>query len=261
VEALRRAAALARGPFLARMDADDVAHPRRLEAQLDRMRGDPQAGLCGTGVRMIGDRIGSGRRRYEAWINRLATHEDMVRELFVECPVPHPTFLLRREAFEAVGGYRDCPWAEDYDLCMRFFAAGWRFEKAPEPLLDWRESAGRLSRTDPRYSPESFRALKRHYLFETYLRDRPFHQWGAGEVGKEWLREWEGGRPRAVVDINPRKIGREIHGFPVVAPEELPPPGETFTVVAVGAPGARDEIRAWMAARAYRELRDDLFVA
>ncbi len=190
VAALQQACARARGDFLARMDADDRSMPHRLARQLETLEADPEAALCGAAVVMSGDSVGLGRRRYEAWINRLVTHDDMVRELFVECPIPHPTFLLRRAPFEAVGGYRDAGWAEDYDLCMRLFEAGYRFVKVPEPLLEWRESAGRLSMTDPRYSPASFRALKRHYLFQTYLRDRAFHQWGAGEVGKTWLREW-----------------------------------------------------------------------
>ena len=115
---------------------------------------------------------------------------------------------------------------------------------------------------DPRYAPEQFRALKRHYLGETYLKERTeFYQWGAGEVGKQWLREWGRRAPKAVVDINPRKIGRTIHGTRVIIPGELPAPGAGFTVVAVGAPGARDEIRAWFAERGYTELCDYLFLA
>ncbi|MGI6461330.1 MAG: hypothetical protein ACOX5J_14790 [Candidatus Hydrogenedentales bacterium] len=80
-------------------------------------------------------------------------------------------------------------------------------------------------------------------------------------MGKVWLREWGHRQPDAVVDINPRKIGRKIHGVPVIAPDELPEPGTTFTLIAVGAPGARDEIRAWLKPRGYIELRDFLFVA
>jgi len=262
VGALAAASAEARAPFLARMDADDVAHPERFAKQLQCMADDERIGLCGTQVRMVGGQIGYGRRRYEAWINALLTHEAMARELFVECPIPHPTFLMRRDAFEEVGGYQDRGWAEDYDLCMRLFEAGARFGKVAEPLLDWTESATRLSMTSPRYSPERFRALKRHYLFRTYLRDRRrFYQWGAGEVGKPWLREWTAHRPEAVVDIHPRKIGRTIHGTRVIDPEDLPGPGDAYVVVAVGAPGAREEIRAWLQPRGYRELDHYLFLA
>jgi hypothetical protein len=64
-----------------------------------------------------------------------------------------------------------------------------------------------------------------------------------------------------VADIDPRKIGRVIHGAPVIPPEDLPPPGTDFIVVAVGAPNARDEIRGWLTGHGYRELADFLFLA
>jgi glycosyltransferase involved in cell wall biosynthesis len=262
VATLQRGCTEAQGPFIARMDADDVAHPERLARQLDCMRADPGLALCGTQVRMTGSTIGEGRRRYESWLNALTTHDDIVRELFVECPVAHPTFFLRRDAFEAVGGYEDHGWAEDHDLCMRLFLAGKRFANVPEPLLEWRDFPGRLSMSDTRYDLAQFRALKRHYLAQSYLAEHPvFHQWGAGEVGKLWLREWGAQRPQAVVDVNPRKIGRTIHDTPVIAADDLPVPGETFILVAVGAPGARDDIRAWFTPRGYVELRDYLFLA
>ena len=49
--------------------------------------------------------------------------------------------------------------------------------------------------------------------------------------------------------------------MPVITPEALPPPGATFIVVTVGTPGARDDIRARLAPRGYRELQDYLFLA
>lgn len=262
VAALRRACRDARGTYLARMDADDWSDPRRLAMQAELLKGDPAVGLCGTQVRMFGESIGSGIRRYEEWINGLVTHEDMQRELFVECPIPHPSFMMPRSIFEQISGYEDHGWAEDYDLCMRVVLSGKRLGKVAEPLLDWRESAGRLSRTSERYSVARFRALKRHYLARMGLWDgKELYQWGAGEVGKPWLREWTWPKPAAVVDIHPRKVGRRIHGVPVISPEDLPPPGTGFCVVAVGAPGARADIRQWLLPRGYEEGVDFVFVA
>lgn len=261
VAALVRGRAMARGQFIARMDADDVAMPTRLEKQLALFRANAELGLCGTGVRMIGE-IGDGRVRYADWINGLTTNEDIFRERFVECPIAHPAFMMPLELYDAIGGYRDEGWAEDYDLFLRAAAHGARFANVAEPLLEWRESAGRLSMNDGRYSPEAFRACKRHYLRETVLADgRAFYQWGAGDVGKAWLREWGNHAPAAVVDINPRKIGKAIHGIKVIAPDDLPNRAEAFTLVSVGAPGARDEIRAWFGERGYSEEADYLFIA
>lgn len=263
VTALQTGCEAARGSFIARMDADDLADPQRITRQMKFMEENPGVGLCGARVRMFGPSVGKGRKRYERWINSLCEQDAIIRELFVECPIPHPAFLMRRRAYDDVGGYVDYGWPEDYDLVMRLWRRGYGLGKVTETLLSWRDTAGRLSIRDDRYSPYQFRCLKRRHLFHTYLRrGLPFLQWGAGEVGKAWLKEWpEDRRPSAVVDINPRKIGRSIHGARVIAPEEIPPAGEQFIIIAVGAPGARSDIREWLAFHGYREGKHYLFVA
>ena len=262
VGALRTAVAGANGRYFARMDADDLARPERLRLQLACLAGDPGLGLCGGRVRMVGQSIGSGRHRYERWVNSLVSHEAITREIFVECPLPHPTFMISRDWYDRIGGYHECPWAEDYDLVMRLWLAGARFAKPKEFILDWGDHPGRLSMNDPRYGDGAFRALKSHYLAQVRARaDRPLYQWGAGEVGKRWLREWGSAAPVAVVDINPRKIGRTIHGVHVIAPEELPPRAGCFIVVMVGTPGAREEIRGRLQPRGFLECEDYLFLA
>ena len=66
VEALRRGCSAARGRYIARMDADDVAHRERFAKQVSYLEDHPEAGLCGTQVRTVGEDIGMGRKRYEA---------------------------------------------------------------------------------------------------------------------------------------------------------------------------------------------------
>ncbi len=263
VEGLQRACTAATGEFIARMDADDIAHPKRLAAQVALLDASPEVPLCGTLTESFGEAWGSGRERYDNWINGLVDHEHIARELFVECPIPHPTFCMRRSAFEEAGGYKDHGWAEDYDLVMRFALADGKLQKVPRVLLRWRNHGARLSANDSRYSDLSFRALKRHYLFQSYLaNERPFIQWGAGEVGKLWLREWGADAwPHDVIDINPRKVGRVIHGRTIRPPDWLCGPDERLILIAVGAPGAREEIRAYLNPRGYRELQHYLFVA
>jgi glycosyltransferase involved in cell wall biosynthesis len=261
VAALRHGCDCARGELIARMDADDVCDRRRLELQMHLMDDDPRIGLCGTGVREIGDEPGLGRHDYIAWMNGLCLPDEIARQVYVECPIAHPTFMMRREALESVGGYQDRGWAEDYDLLLRMHVAGWRLAKVPEALFSWRENRMRMSRTDPRYGVEKFRACKREYLRRGVLAgNRPFYQWGAGNAGKDWLREWDDLRPLAVVDINPRKIGKTIHGTRVIRPEDLPPPGSAVVLVAVVLAHARAEIRQWITQLGYVEGRDWFFI-
>ncbi len=261
VPALRQAAARARAPLLARMDADDIAHPDRLAAQRALLSSNPRLAGCGTQVEYFPrSALGSGYLRYERWINSLSEPEDLERDLFVECPVAHPTLMLRAADYRAVGGYRDRGWPEDYDLVLRLLAAGSRLANVPRRMLRWRVSPGRLSMTSPGYAADAFQRCKAHHLSRRFLTPaRPLVVWGAGRVGKGLARALleHGRKLTAFVDLDPRKIGQQIHGAQVISPDALPGVGpRPYVLIAVGSPGARDEIRDALAEVEFRELDD-----
>ena len=265
VPALERARGHARGRYLARMDADDVAEPERLLKQLELMERHPDLAGCGCGVAYFPQQaVQGGALRYQRWLNALVTPGEIERGLFVECPLAHPTFFLRSAAVKAIGGYRDLGWPEDYDLLLRLWEAGGRFAKVPEVLLGWRESPSRLSRTHPAYAPEAFRRLKVSALRGTLLKGREgVVVWGAGPTGKAFARTLarEGVTVRAFVDLDPRKVSQRIHGAPVVPPEGIAQYHGALCVAAVGQDGAREEIRCSLAALGWREMQDFVAVA
>jgi glycosyltransferase involved in cell wall biosynthesis len=260
--ALGRGLAAARGEVIARMDADDVALPTRLRAQLDALARDPRLGAVGTRVDALG-LCGEGMRRYIAWQNALVTPEDHARELFVESPLCHPSVVLRRQALREVGGWRDGPWAEDYDLWLRLDAAGYKLAKVPEVLLLWRQGHPRLTFSDPRYAPARFVEARAAYLAPKLARAaRPLVVWGAGPTGRRLARALEkhGARASRFVDIDPRKIGRVARGARIVSPQDLRA-GEDLVVVAVGARGARALVRENLVGRGFVEGTDFLCAA
>lgn len=268
--AAERAARAARGRLLARMDGDDVAHPERLEREVDFLDRRPGLAACGAGVEYFpGDEVGPGYRRYERWLNGLREPDDLLRDLLVECPVASPTLMIRRSVLHGLGGHRDMGWPEDYDLLLRLHLAGMRGANLPEVLHRWRLHDDNLSRRDPAYSPEAFLRCKAHFLAAGFLPgDRSPVVWGATAVGKPLARALvEAGRPvRAFVDLDPRKIGQEIAGAPVLGPEEFgrrfpDPRGKAYVLGAVGSPGAREEIRDALSASGRVELRDYRMVA
>jgi glycosyltransferase involved in cell wall biosynthesis len=263
VAALDTAAAHVRGDVLARMDADDIAMPERLERQMAFLDAHPNMAACGTGVRYVPTSlVRDGARRYEEWINGVVSWEEIERDLFVECPIPHPTLVIRRTIFEQVGGYRDAGWPEDYDLILRLWESGFRFGKVPEVLLEWREGAERLSRTDGRYGEEAFRRCKAHFL-KYRIADRAVVVCGAGPVGKTFTKalKKEGHTVEAFVDLDPRKIGQTIDGIPVVHPSAIDNYRAAYVVAAVGQRDARTEIRATLRAAGFREPQDACAVA
>ena len=186
----------------------------------------------------------------------------MENDLFVECPIPHPTLMMKRAAFERVGGYVQTDWPEDYDLILRFWANGMKMGKVPEVLLRWREHPDRLSRTDTRYSDGAFRRCKVQYLGKR-IGERSVVVWGAGPVGKAFARELLGQSHRVVafVDLDPRKIGQRIYDIPVIPPSEIKCYRNSYVVAAVGSATARSQIRTDLAAAGFREPEEFCAVA
>ncbi len=265
VAALERSRAEARGRYLARMDADDISEPERLARQRELLEAQRALVGCGCFVRYFPrEAVRAGARRYEEWMNSSYSAEDVERNVFIECPLAHPTFFLRAEAVQAVGGYRDPGWAEDHDLLLRLWEAGGRLAKVPEVLFRWREGEDRLSRVAATYAPEAFVRCKVHFLRRTLLRDRGGAVvWGAGPVGKAFARELlRGGVPlRAFVEVDPRKIGQEIHGAPVVDTAAGLMDRTGLHLAAVGQAGARDTLRGVLSDGGLKEMRDFVAVA
>lgn len=126
----------ARGRFLARMDADDVCHPRRLERQVRFLRRHPDVGFCGSWVRRFG-------ADQAAQIYRRPVGAARVRAFAAfDNPMVHSSVMLRRDLLSRLGdGYRDeYVDAEDYDLWNRLLEIT-RGDNLPEILLDYRVHA------------------------------------------------------------------------------------------------------------------------
>lgn len=238
-------------PLVARLDADDVCEPRRLERQLALLDAQREIVLAGTHVTIagLGGPAGAGMARHSEWLAGITSPEDVRRELWVECPILHPTFCFRREAVVALGGYRAGPFPEDYDLVLRLVAAGHALANVPERLLVWRDSAQRASRRLPAYARPAFFRLKATHLARTALAGRAAMVWGAGKVGRFFARELlaTGVELAGFVDIDAAKWGREVRSRPVWSPAELPRlldrEPRPLVVGAVGTLGARALIR------------------
>lgn len=262
--ALHAAVEQARGEVIARMDADDVAHPERLQAQLACMA-EHELAACAAQVEYFPrENLSDGALAYEQWVNSLVTPEDIARDVFVECPLPHPTLMVRSDVLERIGGYRETGWPEDYDLVLRLWAAGLRLGKVARPLLRWRNGDARLSRTDVRYGQAAFRACRVAFLESTLLRARQHLViCGAGPVGKAFARDLlaRGHTLRAFVDLDERKIGQVIHGAPVLPYAALGEPAGCFALAAVAGRRARTEIRRALTQRGWIEMRDFCAVA
>jgi glycosyltransferase involved in cell wall biosynthesis len=144
-------------PLTARMDADDVSYPIRLERQVSFLDANPKVSLVGSSYRAIaqdGEPIQN--------VRVLQRHRDIRRDLFVRCPMGHPTVLFRTEAVRAIGGYRpEYKVAHDWDLYWRLRG---ELANLPEVLLDYRIVSSGLVKTteseDARVLSEIWRSAR-----------------------------------------------------------------------------------------------------
>lgn len=264
VPALNAGLAVCRSPLVARMDGDDISHPRRLELQSAFLAADPSIGLLASAFRNFPrSHLRSGMLAYETWQNGLASHDQIIRDLFVESPFVHPSVMFRKEAVLAGGGYRDMGWAEDYDLWLRLAAAGTRFARLPRTLFYWRERPERATRTMDEYGAEAFRACKAHHLKNSFLNGASeVVLAGAGLEGRAWSRtlKKEGLEVACWVDVDPRKVGRILHGAPVISHREITAGNGVKVLGTVGTRGAREHLRKWAATAGFTEGQDFLCV-
>ncbi len=256
----------ARAALIARMDSDDVMDCERLALQRDYLQQHPDVGVVASRVRAFpAERVQAGMREYLRWQNACLGSDTLRDEVYVECPITHPSAMFRRTAVIAAGGYRDGDFPEDYELWLRLTARGCRMAKIDRCLLHWRQRDDSLSRRDPRYSRDAFDRLRARYLARDWrLRSgRPLVFWGAGRRTRRRARHFValGFAPCAWVDVDPRKIGNRIHDVPVVAPEWLdgrqPRP---FVLAWVASHGARGRIGAALTAMGYGRGVDYLAV-
>jgi glycosyltransferase involved in cell wall biosynthesis len=265
VAALNYGLSQARAPLVARMDADDRMHPERLQLQADYLARHPGIALVGSKVRLFPERrIAAGYREYARWQNRCVESDDIADEIYVESPLAHPSVMFRRSIVLAAGAYRHGDFPEDYEMWLRLHHLGHRMAKVPRVLLGWREREDRTSRVDNRYRRDAFNRLRADYLARDarLQQPRPLVMWGAGRKTRQRsnLLIDRGFHPQAWIDIDPRKIGRPLHGVPVMPPDWLERRDRPFVLCYVTNHGARELIAGQLHAMGYNRGRDYLMV-
>jgi glycosyltransferase involved in cell wall biosynthesis len=257
VTALQAGLTECRAPLIARMDADDLMSRRRLELQCSALEASPELSAVGCHVRSFPrQHLRQGRIDYENWLKSIETPEHVARDAFIECPIAHPTLMIRRQRLLELG-YRALSWPEDYDLLLRMLGAGDRIGMVPRRLLHWRDGASRLSRSDERYAIAAFVECKAEFLSRGFLaHSERYLLWGFGDTGKALAAALarRGRQPAAIIELHPRRLGQWIRGARVVPPSALPELPRLPLVVSVAGIGPRSEIRAALSQLGFAEL-------
>jgi glycosyltransferase involved in cell wall biosynthesis len=131
-ESLNRALHIANGDYIARMDADDISLPARLERQIEFLEENKEIYLCGTGVILIDEHDKEIAKVIHPNTNSQKEY------LFGYATILHPTWVFRRTIIEKVSGYRKLKYAQDVDFLVRLILSGFCAGNIEEPLLKYR---------------------------------------------------------------------------------------------------------------------------
>ena len=154
-KALNTGLDIAQGEYIARMDADDLALPQRLEKQVMFMDQNPDVGVSGTWVEYFGKRKGV--------MMAPQNHKEILWTLLFGSPFFHPSVIMRTKLIREIKYPSDFPHAEDYALWMKL-SDRTQFANLSEPLLKYRWSPGSIGLSYSDLQKKSTNRIKRSVL-------------------------------------------------------------------------------------------------
>lgn len=150
---------ISEGEYIARMDADDIACPERLEIQACHLDNHPDTAICATDAHIINDEGKTIRRnKYKGKYHRYG--------LFITNTVAHSSVMFRRSITESRQPIynEDYKYAQDYELWQFLLLKGYRIDFIPRPLLLYRKSDIQISTANQSEQSEHFRKAHRAFI-------------------------------------------------------------------------------------------------
>tara|TARA_R110002167_G_scaffold13754_4_gene56587 strand:- start:918 stop:1925 length:1008 start_codon:yes stop_codon:yes gene_type:complete len=262
IQALQTAFSKITGQYITRMDSDDIMAKHRLALMVSALVESGPGHLAVGQVKYFSDRgISNGYERYETWLNNLTYHGINYSEIFKECVIPSPCWMVHRSDLEACGAFEPNRYPEDYDLAFRFYEAGLKCLPSNQILHHWRDYDSRTSRTSEHYAQNYFLEIKLHYFLKLeYDPSRPLVLWGAGNKGKEIAK----GLLDKNTDFhwlcdNPNKIGKHIYGKEMFHFSTLNALQNSQSIITVANEEAQTTIRNYFGSLGQTAMKDYFF--
>ncbi|KAB1067104.1 glycosyltransferase [Tamlana haliotis] len=215
IDALALAFENCQGDFITRMDSDDVMRENKIEVLTENLLTYGRQHVALGKVHYFAETgIKAGYKSYELWLNALTEKGTNYTEIYKECVIPSPCWMVHREDLIACKAFTPNTYPEDYDLAFRFYKYGFKCIPCDAVLHDWRDYSDRTSRTHEHYAEYHFIDIKLKYFLELdYKKDKTLVVWGAGNKGKTIAKKLTAlNIPFEWICDNPKKIGKDIYG-------------------------------------------------
>lgn len=262
IPALQFGYACSKGQYITRMDSDDLMHPRKLEVMVGQLKIAGLGHIALGRVKYISEAtLGPGFTKYEHWINELISGGNNFDELYKECVIPSPCWMVHRLDFDRCKAFHPDTYPEDYDLAFRFFESGLKCIPSTQILHYWRDYPHRTSRTDPHYADNTFIDLKLSYFLKLHrVRNTPLVIWGGGRKGKRISRALIAqGIPFHWVCDNPKKIGKKIYGQTMLPFKDIVQFKDAQNIITVSNPHAQIQINSFFVDLQKKRMIDFFF--
>lgn len=261
IPALRTAYENSNADYITRMDADDIMPPNKLEELYAIAK--EEMGILATGkVQYFSDEgVSEGYEKYQDWLNSLCNEDNHWDEIYKECVIPSPCWMLHRSDLDKANAFEADSYPEDYDLIFRFYETGLRVVSSDKLLHYWRDHPERTSRNHEHYAAQSFYELKLQYFLKLdYDPERPLVLWGAGSKGKRMAKLLQ----KAGIEFswacnNPNKYGKEIYNQLLHDFREISTKDQAQIIVTVALRNAKEEIKVFLESLQLKENRDYWF--
>lgn len=262
IPALQQAYSMSTGRFITRMDSDDIMPELKLENLVQPLE-EKGNGYLTTGLvkYFSEDEIGDGYQKYETWLNKLTEKGENFKDLYKECVIPSPCWMVSREDFDKCGGFEAEVYPEDYDLTFRFYEIGLKIIPSGQLLHFWRDYSSRTSRNHKNYAYNTFIDLKvYHFLKQDHDKNRDLILWGAGRKGKAIAELLiEANVPFRWICDNPKKIGKHIYDQEMLHWKVIDEFPEAQSIISVASPDAQVEIKKYFSNKGLEPMRDVFF--
>jgi glycosyltransferase involved in cell wall biosynthesis len=168
IEALSLGLKKSTGFYISRFDADDIMPANRLEAMLKLASEHPNCLITGLSkyFSSLNYTISNGYKNYEKWLNNVIKQKRFYTDIYRECTIASPNWLIKKPLLEEIGGFSNLKYPEDYDLVFKLYENKICIKAVNEITLLWREHNLRTSRTHKNYSQQSFFDLKLNYFLK-----------------------------------------------------------------------------------------------
>lgn len=172
VKSINYGVEIAKGEYIARMDADDISHKRRFEIQIEFLQRHPGIGVVGSAAYIINE-----QDKITGIMQFASSDEEIKKKMIFNCPFIHPVMMMRANLIKENKYDEECFCCEDYELWSRLIAKT-KFYNLSQNLLKYRVYDNSTNETQLEKIKTDEEYYKRHLIVMKKIYENVYKSFG-----------------------------------------------------------------------------------